>query len=315
MAILRRENTAFVSNDVIVPLVAKSDYKKVLGKVQTIDFKSTSFVLPAITGLSTPSSISNTWNPNGADVKFGQGQIEIPTYVIQAKYSYNLQDESNFEANIPGMSMQDMQDSLIDLAMGMRVRQLVLHGYAANEGILANATKSNLTQNWSALDSGVLLKEIQTHISKLLSATKQNGKELKFIMTNRLYSYLNTLLVGTSNYIHGGTTKVVGEALKDSLESATGKKVEILVDDTMLDGTKEMFVMVIPDLANDSLAADAYDIGFAKGSFTNTYLAISEMKKQINPEFNGVKSGLVSIVSTPGFSTRSEATYIISQDF
>lgn len=315
MAILRRENTAFVSNDVIVPLVAKSDYKKVLGKVQTIDFKSTSFVLPAITGLSTPSSISNTWNPNGADVKFGQGQIEIPTYVIQAKYSYNLQDESNFEANIPGMSMQEMQDGLIDLAMGMRVRQLVLHGYAANEGILANATKSNLTQNWSALDAGVLLKEIQTHISKLLSATKQNGKELKFIMTNRLYSYLNTLLVGTSNYIHGGTTKVVGEALKDSLESATGKKVEILVDDTMLDGTKEMFVMVIPDLANDSLATDPFDIGFAKGSLTNTYLGISEMKKQINPEFNGVKSGLVSIVSTPGFSTRSEATYVISQDF
>lgn len=315
MAILRRENTAFVSNDVIVPLVAKSDYKKVLGKIQQIDFKSTSFVLPAITGLSTPSSISNTWNPNSGIVNFGQGQIEVPTYVIQAKFSYNLQDESNFEANIPGMSMQEFQDGLVELAMGMRVRQLVLHGYAANEGVLANATKSNLTANWSALAPDALLREIQTHISKVLSATKQNGKELKFIMTNKLYSYLNTLIVSSGAFISGGSTKVIGEALKESLESATGKKVEILVDDTMLDGTKEMFVMVVPDLANDSDAKDAFDIGFAKGSMTNTYLGISELKKEINPQFNGVKSGLVSIVSTPGFSTRSEATYVISQEF
>lgn len=316
MAILRRESTAFVSPDVIVPLVAKSGYKKVIGKVQNIDFKSTSFVLPKIKNFGTPSSISNTWNPNAQEVNYSIGQIENPTYLIQAKYKYNLQDEANFEANINGMGMQEFQDGLIDLAMGMRVRQLVLHGFAANEGILANATKSNLTGNWSALDAGVLLSELQQHIGKLLANTKSAGREIKLMMTNRLYSYLNTLIVSTSNYLNAGSTKVVGEALKDAIEGATGKSVEILTDDTMVDSTgKEMFVMVIPDLSNDFANNDLFDIGFAKGSMTNTYLGVSEQIKKVNPEIDGYKSGLTSLVCSAGITTRSEGTYIISQAF
>lgn len=313
MAILNRESTSFVSKRFIAPIVAPSDYKELIGATDEIGLADTSAVIPGITGIATQSSIGNTWALNVQEQGYGIGQVVVPTYVIQAKWKYNILEEANLERNVPGLGMQHLQDKMLDLALGMRIRQLVLHGNAANEGLVNNTLTANVsgTQSWKQ-DPGTILQEILHHVDSVMAGVYSRGKSIKICMPTALKTYLNTALIGTSAYLNSGSTHSVGGALQIVLEQAFKKEVSILEDNTLIDSTgKYQMLIVVPTLEAER-GSELYDTSFELGDDINTYLAISGLQKGINPAKDGFMSGWASITCSAGVNLRKEGSLLLS---
>lgn len=313
MAILNRESTSFVSKRFIAPIVAPSDYKELIGATDEIGLADTSAVIPGITGIATQSSIGNTWALNVQEQGYGIGQVVVPTYVIQARWKYNILEEANLERNVPGLGMQHLQDKMLDLALGMRIRQLVLHGNAANEGLVNNTLTANVsgTNSWKQ-DPGQILQEILHHVDSVMAGVYSRGKSIKICMPTALKTYLNTALIGTSAYLNSGSTHSVGGALQIVLEQAFKKEVSILEDNTLIDSTgKYQMLIVVPTLEAER-GSELYDTSFELGDDINTYLAISGLQKGINPAKDGFMSGWASITCSAGVNLRREGTLLLS---
>lgn len=327
MAILNRESTSFVSKRFIAPIVAPSDYKELIGATDEIGLADTSAVIPGITGIATQSSIGNTWALNVQEQGYGIGQVVVPTYVIQARWKYNILEEANLERNVPGLGMQHLQDKMLDLALGMRIRQLVLHGNDKNEGLVNNTMTANITGgatgsnagSWKA-DPGVILQEILHHVDSVMASVYSRGKSIKICMPTALKTYLNTALIGTSNYLNSGSTHSVGGALQIVLEQAFKKEVSILEDNTLIDmtttpgTTKYQMLIVVPTLEAER-GSELYDTSFELGDDINTYLAISGLQKGINPAQDGYMSGWASITCSAGVTLRKEGSLLLSGTF
>lgn len=313
MAILNRESTSFVSKRFIAPIVAPSDYKELIGATDEIGLDNTSAVIPGITGIATQSSIGNTWALNVQEQGYGIGQVVVPTYVIQARWKYNILEEANLERNVPGLGMQHLQDKMLDLALGMRIRQLVLHGNAANEGLVNNTLTANIsgTNSWKQ-DPGQILQEILHHVDSVMAGVYSRGKSIKLCMPTALKTYLNTALIGTSNYLNSGSTHSVGGALQIVLEQAFKKEVSILEDNTLIDSTgKYQMLIVVPTLEAER-GSELYDTSFELGDDINTYLAISGLQKGINPAKDGFMSGWAAITCSAGVNLRKEGSLLLS---
>lgn len=313
MAILNRESTSFVSKRFIAPIVAPSDYKELIGATDEIGLADTSAVIPGITGIATQSSIGNKWALNVQEQGYGIGQVVVPTYVIQARWKYNILEEANLERNVPGLGMQHLQDKMLDLALGMRIRQLVLHGNAANEGLVNNTLTANISGGGSwKQDPGQILQEILHHVDSVMAGVYSRGKAIKICMPTALKTYLNTALIGTSNYLNSGSTHSVGGALQIVLEQAFKKEVSILEDNTLIDSTgKYQMLIVVPTLESER-GSELYDTSFELGDDINTYLAISGLQKGINPAENGFMSGWASITCSAGVNLRKEGSLLLS---
>lgn len=313
MAILNRESTSFVSKRFIAPIVAPSDYKELIGATDEIGLADTSAVIPGITGIATQTSIGNTWALNVQEQGYGIGQVVVPTYVIQARWKYNILEEANLERNVPGLGMQHLQDKMLDLALGMRIRQLVLHGNAANEGLVNNTLTANVsgTNSWKQ-DPGTILQEILHHVDSVMAGVYSRGKSIKICMPTALKTYLNTALIGTSAYLNSGSTHSVGGALQIVLEQAFKKEVSILEDNTLIDSTgKYQMLIVVPTLEAER-GSELYDTSFELGDDINTYLAISGLQKGINPAKDGFMSGWASITCSAGVNLRKEGSLLLS---
>lgn len=313
MAIFNRESTSFVSKRFIAPIVAPSDYKELIGATDEIGLADTSAVIPGVTGVATQTSIGNTWALNVQEQGYGIGQVVIPTYIIQARWKYNILEEANLERNVPGLGMQHLQDKMLDLAFGMRIRQLVLHGNAANEGLVNNTLTANIsgTQSWKQ-DPGQILQEILHHVDSVMAGIYSRGKAIKICMPTALKTYLNTALIGTSAYLNSGSTHTVGGALQIVLEQAFKKSVTILEDNTLIDSSgKYQMLIVVPTLESER-GSELYDTSFELGDDINTYLAISGLQKGINPAKDGFMSGWASINCSAGVNLRKEGSMLLS---
>lgn len=321
MAILNRESTSFVSKRFIAPIVAPSDYKELIGATDEIGLADTSAVIPGITGIATQTSIGNTWALNVQDQGYGIGQVVVPTYVIQARWKYNILEEANLERNVPGLGMQHLQDKMLDLALGMRIRQLVLHGNAKNEGLVSNTITANISGGTGAAagswkqDPGEILQEILHHVDSVMASVYSRGKSIKICMPTALKTYLNTALIGTSSYLNSGSTHSVGGALQIVLEQAFKKDVSILEDNTLITSdNKYQMLIVVPTLEAER-GSELYDTSFELGDDINTYLAISGLQKGINPAKDGFMSGWASITCSSGINLRKEGSLLLSGTF
>ena len=321
MAILNRESTSFVSKRFIAPIVAPSDYKELIGATDEIGLADTSAVIPGITGIATQTSIGNTWALNVQDQGYGIGQVVVPTYVIQARWKYNILEEANLERNVPGLGMQHLQDKMLDLALGMRIRQLVLHGNAKNEGLVINTITANISGGTGAAagswkqDPGKILQEILHHVDSVMASVYSRGKSIKICMPTALKTYLNTALIGTSSYLNSGSTHSVGGALQIVLEQAFKKDVSILEDNTLINSdNKYQMLIVVPTLEAER-GSELYDTSFELGDDINTYLAISGLQKGINPAKDGFMSGWASITCSSGINLRKEGSLLLSGTF
>lgn len=317
MAILKRESTAFVSKRCVTPIVAPSDYKKLIGATDEIDFANTSAIIPTVSGITTATSIGDTWADELDRQNFGVGQIELPAYIIKAKWRYDVVEETNFEKNIPGLGMQQMQDALINEALGLRVRQLVIHGHKPGEGLVNNTTQANLTGGGWKKDPGELLSELLGHISDLIAGVYSRGRSLKICIPASLEAYLNTALISTSKYLTSGSTMSTGGALKKVLEDSFKKDVEIIVDSTLFtdgDTSKPQMLVVIPMLEAEpesELLSTTFQVDL---NDANTYMAISALDKKFNPEQDGYITGYASLRTTAGYNLRKEASLLIKGD-
>lgn len=316
MASLKRTSTGYVSKKFLAPIIIKSDYKKLIGNFEEIPFASTECYVPAMLGMATPSAIGNSWNPEVTEQSYHIGQAELPTYIITSQYRYNELDVENFAMNIPGKSLPELQDELIDLSLGLRVRQLALHGYQANEGLLATSKTVSVSGNWSTMTGSALLSQLLNQVNTMLSSVGNAGKQIVICGSVRLINMINMTLVNTDTYLKSGSTGTSGSILKDVVSSAVGKEVIICIDDTLghggVDGKDEKLLITIPELTYENQSGE-YEIGMQFGStVTNTYMGISGQIKKTYPETASGYSGQVRIAVTPGTSLRPQGSVCLT---
>lgn len=314
MAILKRESTAFVSNRCVTEIVAKSDYKELIGATDEIGLENTSVVIPTLK-ITTNTSIGDTWLDDVDVQNFGVNQIEIPAYIVKAKWRYNVLEEVNLEKNIPGLGMRNLQSALVNEAVGLRLRQLVLYGNEAGEGLVSNCTEANISGTGWKKDSGELLSELLQHISELMSSSYSMGTSIKICMPVALESYLNTSIINTSKYLTSGSTHSIGGALQKVLEEAFKIPVSIIIDNTLYeDGNqqKPQMLVVIPTLKAKENSSDIFSTEFTLGlNDANSYMAISPLDEKQNVEVDGYSSGYAYLRASAGMNLRKECALLI----
>lgn len=318
MAHLKRYTTGFTSQRVLKALVAPSGYKSLIGATDNIDFGTSYSYIPTIDGLVTYAEANTTWNLDQMEQRYQIDQIEIPCYIIKAKWRYNKLESENFSKNIPGSSLQTLQDKLAEAAIDMKLRQMVIHGNTANGGLLSNSTQVNLSGGWKKLDPGVLLSELLIHIGKMLADVQGRGSKIVIMMHSELQSYLYSALINTSKYLQSGSTFGTAGALSKILSHEYGKQVEIVQDNTLVgtgSGVDQVFKMlvVVPDLVDSSAFGGEELLQLNSDSdLISTYMAVSNMSKQINPEIDGMLSGYAHMTASEGVSVRKEGVLVIS---
>lgn len=316
MAHFNRKSTGSISKHVLGPIVAKSAYQSLFGDVEQIERNRSEIYIPGVDNISTATAIGNTWNPQSLKQGYKLGQYTAKCYNIEAKYEYNIMDEDNYRYNLGDrMSLADLQQHLLDLAIAQRLRSMALHGTEANTGLVSEATTANLSANWSTIQPGVLLQELINHVSDAQAAVKNAGTKIMVCGSIKLINRLRSALVNTDKYLKSGSTGTVASSLEDVLEASFHKQVEIVYDETLVAANGDLQLLIVfPNMDFDT-KDPVNGVGDTLGGFSTvgTWMGVSAAYDRVNPEISGVKSGFSQVTASNGVVVRKGAAIIISK--
>lgn len=309
--LINKQITSSTNPKVITPLIATSDYEMILGEIAPLRIVDSQYNLKTINKVGAGVNVSNSWNIEDlSSANVIEGMESYNTYTLSAKYKYTELRALNFQENM-GISYQEALDSVCDVALGFKNRDLVLHGVLPNEGILANSDEIQLSQAWKSLDSGKLLQEILSAISDLRQNQVNQIEGISILMPYELSSYIELLLLNTSTYLNSGSTETLTSALKMLIEKSIGLKVEIGYDATLIDDSNN-YLMLITATKRSQVSNDKF-MQNTNTLFANTLQARSELTAQSNPAYNGYMSGYQFIKATAGIVTREKASIVLKQ--
>lgn len=321
MAMLRQEVTAWVGEGIAGSVVADSQFIKAFGKVETIDLGASSVFQILNNSVSAPTQVGNQWRTDLLSAKLNFTGLEIPTNLIQAKYSYTAIDKANYDRMTQGKGgdYANLLDQAVRNSIDMQVRNLAIQGNGTNLGLVNNATVVNLSANWTRLSTEVLLKELLGALNKLMVGCLNRGKDIKILCSQKLYSYINTSIIQSTTFIQNGSSQSIGGALKSVIEGATGYNVEILYDATLSSSTKESMLIIIPDVSKRNTIGDnnvgEFNIENSAMTYHNTYIATSTLDLWQDAPRGGVYEVTYSLNASSGVNLRNYATIKIEQTF
>lgn len=309
--LLNRQITSTTNPNIITPLIATSDYEMALGEVATLRVVDSSYNIKEISKVGAGVSVSNSWNvENAISAQVIEGMKTFSTYTLSAKYSYSELKALNFQENM-GVSYQEALDSVCDVALGFKNRDLVLHGVSANEGLVSASDEIQLSSAWKSLDSGKLLQEIMNAISELRYKQANQIEEITILMPYELSSYIELLLLNTSTFLNSGSTETLTSALQTLIKKAIGIEVKIGYDATLIDASSN-YQMLIVATKRKQVSNDKF-MQTTNALLSNTLQARSELISQTNPAYNGYLSGYQYVKGTSGIVTRDKASVILKQ--
>lgn len=309
--LLNRQITSTTNPNVITPLIATSDYELALGEIAPLRIVDSQYNIKELSKVGAGVSVSNSWNvENATNAQAIEGLKSYNTYTLSAKYSYSEMRALNFQENM-GVSYQEALDSVCDIALGFKNRDLVLHGVLANEGLLANSDEIQLSSAWKSLDSGKLLQEILSAIAELRNNQANQIEEITILMPYELSSYIELLLLNTSTFLNSGSTETLSSALQMLIKKSIGIEVKIGYDATLIDSSNNYQMLIVAtkrtQVSNDKLMQNVNAL------MSNTLQARSDLTAQTNPAYNGYMSGYQFIKATSGIVTREKSSVILKQ--
>lgn len=309
--LLNQQITSSTNPQIVTPIIGVSDYEKSLGEIAPLRVVDSQYNIRVLNQISGGVNTSNSWNiENATNAQAIEGLKSYNTYTLTAKYNYTELRALNFQENM-GVSYKETLDSVCDIAIGFKNRDLVLHGVIANEGLLANADETQLSAPWKSLDSGKLLSELLNAISTLRAENANQIDEITILLPFELSSYLELLLINTSTFLNSGSTETITSALKMVIEKATGIKVTIGYDATLIDNDNKYQMLIVAtkrsQVSNDRFSQRTNTL------MANTLQARSDLISQDNPSFNGYMSGFQYLKATSGIVTKEKSCLILSQ--
>lgn len=279
-----------------------------------------------ITNINSETSVGQQWGRQLANQSFTQGQISAPFYRIEAYFEYDVVEQAKFEALSSGTSLHSLLENLAKQGINQRRHEAILFGFDPatnfNQGILANATESNLPADSvgnsaiTSYDVAELQAFLSTIIRNVMDASYGMLKPVTIASSSRVINYIQTAIVPvTESQKDGSGVDTVGGLLQRVVNWLGAGQVVFIKDEKLKDDTNgDKIVFVAPGLDSqdqgdpegENLVGEENSIRF------NTWCDEAEgLTGWDYPMAGGVFAKKLSYKMTPGITLRSEAVQVV----
>lgn len=332
MAQLTRLYPSGVVPGILTPQTQDVDFKKYIGSTthHSSDLSNNAIYMASVTNINSQAEISQQWQSEKTNQSYTLGQIKAPCYYINAMFKFNQQEQAQFEAVAQGVSLPDFLENLAEQAINQRRHEAILYGFDPatdlNQGILANATQSNLPSDTAGADSltGYNPAELQQFfagiIRDVMSSSYGMLRPVVIASSPRVINLLHTLIVSlTESQKPGAGVDSVSGLLGRVMHWLGAGNVEFIQDVTLQGETQDKIVFVAPGMDSQSESVGTEDsqnlVGFKNSIKFNTWVDDGGLRKFPKPvEFGEYATKLVRRM-TPGVTLRSEAVRVVTAKY
>lgn len=329
MAQLTRLYPSAAIPGILTPQTQDVDFKKYIGKeTNQASLENNAVYMSSVTNINSQASITQQWKSEVSNQSYTMGQISAPVYMIQAFMQYDKQEMAQFAAISNGVALPDFLENLAKQAINQRRHEGILYGFDPatdlNQGILANATQSNLPADSAGATSitGYNPAELQQFLASVIrdvmNASYGMLRPVVIASSPRVINYLTTIIVSlTQSQLPGAGVDTVAGLLGRVMEWLGAGKVEFVQDLTLQDdtnGDKIVFVARGMDEQSEQVSdADSQNLVGTKNSIKfNTWVDKGPgLIPEQAPEVLGVYKRKFVFRMTPGVTLRSEAVRVV----
>lgn len=333
MAQLTRLYPSAAIPGLLTPQVQDVDFKKYIGKeTNQASLAVNAVYMASVTNINSQAAITQQWKNEVSNQSYTMGQISAPVYMIQAFMQWDKQEAAAFDALSSGVALPDFLENLAKQAINQRRHEGILYGFDPatdlNQGILANATESNLpadSQGNSTITSyspAELQSFLASVIRDVMNASYGMLRPVVIASSPRVINYLHSIVVSlTESQQKGAGVDVISGLLGRVMDWLGAGKVEFIQDVTLQDdtnGDKIVFVARGMDEQSESVSdADSQNLVGKNNSIkfnTWTDKGFGLMPEQA-PEVLGVYKRKFVFRMTPGVTLRSEAVRVVKAPY
>lgn len=332
MAQLSRLYPSGVVPGILTPQTQDVDFKKYVGNTThfSSDYAHNAIYMASVTNINSQAEISQQWQSELTNQSYTLGQIKAPCYNINAMFRFNQQEQAQFEAVAQGVSLPDFLEKLAEQAINQRRHEAILYGFDPatdlNQGILANATQSNLPSDKAGADTltGYNPAELQSFFASIIrdvmSVSYGMLKPVVIASSPRVINLLHTLIVSlTESQKDGAGIDTVGGMIGRVMNWLGAGNVEFIQDATLQGDTSDKIVFIAPGLSDQAESVNADDsqnlIGDKTSIKFNTWVDDGGLRKFPKPVEFGEYATKLTRRMTPGVTLRSEAVRVVTAKY
>lgn len=333
MAQLTRLYPSAAVPGILTPQVQDVDFKKYVGKETNFGTLDKNAVyITSVTNINSTAEITQQWQTEFTNQTYTLGQIKAPVYMIKASLRFNEQEQRQFESVANGVALPDFLENLAKQAINQRRHEGVLYGFDPatdlNQGILANATESNLpadsagNTSITSYNAAELQAFLASIIRDVMNASYGMLRPVVIASSPRVINYLHSVVVSlTESQQKGAGIDVISGLLGRVMDWLGAGKVEFIQDVTLQDdtnGDKIVFVARGMDEQSENVSdADSQNLVGTHNSIKfNTWVDKGEgLKVYPYPVMGGTYMKDLWIRMTPGITLRSEAVRVVKAPY
>lgn len=317
----------------LVPQIQEVDFNKYIGNRTNFgSMAKEAMYITSVTNINSETQIGQQWGSQMAKQSYTLGQLQAPFYRIEAFLEWNVAEQAKFEELSNGVALPDFLENLAMQGINQRRHEAILYGFDPatnlNQGILANATQSNLPQDSAKKDTltGYNTAELQAFLASVIRDVMNTSygmlKPVTIASSSRVINYLATAIIPLteSQQVGAGIDTATG-LLNRSMNWLGAGPIEFIQDNTLEDesnttGDKIIFIA----RGMDSQTVNPVDSQNLVGKFNsitfNTWFDEAEglMQWEALPSL-GVYGKKLTYKMTPGITLRSEAVRVVTAKY
>lgn len=282
--------------------------------------------LPTVTNINSETSVGQQWGRQLANQSFTMGQVSAPYYLIEAYFEYNVMEQAKFEALGTGTSLPAFLENLALQGINQRRHEAILFGFdpatTMNQGILANATESNLpadsvgNQTITGYDVAELQAFLSTIIRNVMDSSYGMLRPTTIASSTRVINYLQTAIVPLTESQKDGSGVDTVAGLFGRVTTWLGAGPVIFIKDEKLkdDTNGDKIVFVAPGMdSQDQGDPEGENLVGEQNSVRFNTMVDEAMGVQgwDYPSEGGVLAKKLSYKMTPGITLRNEAVNVV----
>ena len=333
MAQMNRLHPSAAVAGLLVPQVQEVPFKKYLGSETNYGTMGKDAIyITSVTNINSETSVGQQWGSNLAKQSYTLGQVSAPYYRIEAYVEWDAQEQAKFEELSNGVALPDFLENLAKQGINQRRHEAILHGFdgatGLNQGILANATTSNLPadskskQTITAYDPAELQAFLVGVVRSAMDASYGMLKPVVIASSSRIVNYIQSAIVPLMNsQMPGAGVDTIGGLVGRVTNLLGAGPVEFIADNTLeaSDSTgSDKIVFIAPGLSEqDAQGSDSKNlVGKFNSIRFNTWADKAEgiMRWEGSPAL-GVFGAKYTFKTTPGMTLRSEAVRVVTAKY
>lgn len=330
MAILSRLQPSVAVNGLLVPQVQDVPFLEYIGHSTNFGNGATDAAyIASITNINGEAIVGQQWGQEKAKSSYTLGQIQAPFYRVEAYIEWNVNEQARFEALSGGVALPDFLRNLATQAINQRAHEGILYGFDPatdlSQGILANATISNLPQDSAGADTLTTynMAELQVFLAEIIRSVRNASFGMlvptKIASSSRVINYLLSAIVPlTESQKEGAGVDTPAGMLNRVLNWLGAGQVKFIEDNTLQDDTNgDKIVFVSTGLDKQISTQDSQNLvgQFNSVNYNTWYDRGQGLVNHPGVMDKGVYSELLEFKMTPGVTLRKEAVRVVTAKY